>query len=84
MPLPRSFIRPVPVVVSETLSVLVVIGHERHDLVVCNPLVFLADPLGLRCVAPLRLNREPVEVPETLGRPSQVEYTPEDVPLDLA
>jgi hypothetical protein len=28
-------------------------------------------------------DREPVEAPESLGRPSQVEYSPEDVSLDL-
>jgi hypothetical protein len=67
----------------EQFSVLEVIGHERHDLVVGNPLIFLSNPLGLRCFAPIAPCREPVEVPEALGCPSQVEHSPQDVSLDL-
>jgi hypothetical protein len=70
--------------VAKGLAILKVVGDECKDFVVGDPLVFLANPLGLRR-APATIVADVVSIKPTkaIFRPAQLKRATKDVSLDL-
>ena len=82
--LPRTLVNATGLILPVLLGVLKVVGNERHDLVVCDPLVLLTDPFDLWRVMIVIANVKPIEIPKALGCPPEVKHSPKYVALDYA
>ncbi|MEK7793088.1 MAG: hypothetical protein AAB353_01090, partial [Candidatus Hydrogenedentota bacterium] len=80
--LPRALITLVAIFLAKARAVSKMVGNERENFVIGNPLVLLANPLRLRRVTTAVSNYEAVEVAETFCGPAKIKDAPQDVSLD--
>ena len=77
----RMFGTPLLVVV---VSILKMVSKERQYFVIRNPLILLPDALCFGCITASMIDGPVIKNPKALGSPAELEYTSQDVSLDLS